>query len=69
MKPMRLVQEGRRLDLLIERDAGNGILILMGGKSQFDDWLNLRNLCDSALDLIRAGALDKGRYSRKGVRR
>lgn len=38
-------------DLLIERDAGNTILILMGGKeeSQKENWENLKRIAEHAL--------------------
>jgi hypothetical protein len=41
--------KGLRIDLLIERDAGNPVCILMGGKHAHENWSKLRALSEKAL--------------------
>jgi hypothetical protein len=48
-KKMSLTDHG---NLLIERDAGNEILILMQGKDKKTNWRNLKTICDEALQEI-----------------
>jgi hypothetical protein len=51
-KKMELIKSGSRIDLSIERDAGNLVLILMGGKDRKtirDTWLQLKEICDEAI--------------------
>ena len=40
---------GIRVDLMIEKDAGNPVRILMGGKYSHENWTRLREVCDEAL--------------------
>lgn len=39
-------------NLLIERDSGNPIMILMDGTDKEKNWKKLRKLCDKALQEI-----------------
>ena len=60
MKKMALRQASYmghlHIDLLIERDAGNEILILMGAEEYgLEAWSNLAVLCEQALDALRKG--------------
>jgi hypothetical protein len=51
-KKMELIKSGSRVDLSIERDAGNLVLILMGGKDRKtirDTWLQLKEICNEAI--------------------
>jgi len=41
--------KGIRIDLMIERSAGNPIHILMGGKHAHENWAKLRELSETAL--------------------
>lgn len=55
-KKMRLIVQrpdpvtgtGVRIDLEIEKDAGNPIRILMGGKDAYANWKHLGDLCGKA---------------------
>jgi hypothetical protein len=41
---------GRGLNLLVERDAGNEVLILTGSKGHsLEFWRSLRDICDAAV--------------------
>ena len=40
-------------DLLIERDCGNEVGILMGGKDQKKDWKRLKTLCEQVLSQLK----------------
>lgn len=56
MKNMKLVRSNTRCDLEIDRDAGNAVLVLMGGKTKKnirENWEALRSLCDEALESIK----------------
>jgi hypothetical protein len=57
-KKMELVVSNSRVDLSIEKDAGNQILILMGGLANpaycKESWKNLRKLCDEALETLKS---------------
>jgi len=44
--------KGIRVDLFIEKDAGNSIRILMGGKYARANWAKLRDLAEQALVYI-----------------
>jgi hypothetical protein len=48
-KKMSLTDQG---NLLIERDSGNEILILMQGKNKKENWKCLSAICEQALDKI-----------------
>ena len=50
LKPMQLKIYDNKVDLLIERDSGNPMLILMG-KPEYalPSWKKLRQLCDMAI--------------------
>jgi hypothetical protein len=51
-KKMELAKSDTRVDLVIERDAGNPVRILMGGKDKAtirNTWKTLKSLCDEAL--------------------
>jgi len=55
MAKMQLSSDGARVDLLIERDAGNPIMILMGGKDKAtirQNWQALQALTNEALEEI-----------------
>jgi len=41
--------KGIRIDLMIERSAGEPTLILMGGKYAHENWAKLRELSETAL--------------------
>ena len=41
-----------KLNLLIERDSGNEVLILMQGKHVKENWKMLKAMCDRALQEI-----------------
>ena len=54
-KKMSLVDSATRCDLVIERDAGNPVLILMPRSSKQalrTAWQDLKKLCDIALSNI-----------------
>ena len=44
-----------KIDLFIERDAGNNIRILMGGKRKdcLKNWENLKSLCDQVINQLK----------------
>lgn len=51
-KKMHLANDGTRVDLVIERDAGNPVGILMGGRDKAtirQNWQALKELCEGAL--------------------
>ncbi len=49
-KVMALQKSGNKVNLLIERDSGNLILILMGNREYaLPAWKQLRGLCDEAI--------------------
>jgi hypothetical protein len=48
-RPDPVTGKGVRVDLMIERDAGNPIRILMGGKNARENWKKLEGLCVKAL--------------------
>ena len=51
-KPMH-IEVTTHIDLMIERDSGNPILILMGRDDHaLVSWKKLRGLCDEAIDLL-----------------
>jgi hypothetical protein len=51
IKPMQLaIDNNKHVNLLIERDSGNPILILMGKKEYaLPSWQKLRGLCNKAI--------------------
>ena len=54
-KKMHIANDGSRVDLIIERDAGNPVGILMGGRDRAtirQNWNALKSLCDEALEQI-----------------
>lgn len=54
-KKMEILETERGADLLIERDAGNEIRILMGrGPMCLETWKDLRDLCDEAVKKVEA---------------
>jgi hypothetical protein len=48
-RPCPVTGSAVRVDLMIEKDAGNPIRILMGGKYSHENWTRLREVCDEAL--------------------
>ena len=50
--PDPVTGKGLRIDLSIEKDAGNPIRILMGGKNMEANWKRLSELCDRARALL-----------------
>jgi hypothetical protein len=54
MKKILIHLENHRVDLLIERDAGNDALILMGGKDEIrkENWTELKRIADEALAIL-----------------
>jgi len=54
MKKILIHLENHRVDLLIERDAGNPVLALMGGTDTIrrENWTELRRIADEALAIL-----------------
>ena len=60
---MALVTKYGHVDLLIERDSGNEILILMGSNYYaLPAWRKLRNICDKAIGLITDSDPKKAKF-------
>lgn len=55
-KKMSVTDRG---NLLIERDSGNEILILMQGKNLKENWQNLKALCNKVLNDIESEEFDR----------
>jgi hypothetical protein len=51
-RPDPVTGKGVRIDLEIEKDSGNPIRILMGGKYTYENWKSLSALCDKARAMI-----------------
>ncbi len=55
-KTMEARDNGRGFDLLIERDAGNPVLILMGGERHgLQNWIRLLKLATQTVKTLNRG--------------
>jgi len=54
MKKILIRLDNHNVDLSIEKDAGNPILVTMGGTNEKrkENWTELRRICDEALAII-----------------
>ncbi len=59
LKPMKIDTSWGKVDLLIERDAGNPIMILMGRDDYaIRNWKKLQRLCSKAIKILKERGME-----------